>query len=110
MTTALVTLQLSVPLQHGTQSHPSVFIHIEHANCGAANGRQTNDSRLRQAEVLFPDVVAWVKQRNDLPGLRVNPRQIRTFMCIAPVAGQGQVGRSVATAVLAGNDMLDVES
>ena len=85
MTTALVTLQLSVPLQHGTQSHPSFFIHIEHANRGATNGPPANKSRLRPAEVLLPDVFAWVKQRHDRSRLRINSRQIRSFMRVAKV-------------------------
>jgi len=39
----------------------------------------------------------------------INARKIGAFVSVASVAGQGQVGRMVITAMLAGNDVLNVE-
>ena len=53
---------------------------------------------------------ARMKQRNDLARLRVNPGQVRALVQVTEVAGEGEVGRVVVSAVLSRDDVLDVES
>ena len=51
-------------------------------------------------EMLIPLLSPWVKQRDDLTRVRVDPRQVRPFMAVAVAARESQVfewwGRRVA--------------
>ena len=50
-----------------------------------------------------------MKQRYELAVVRIERRQVRTFVQVALVARQGQIGLVVAAQVLASHDMLDLE-
>ena len=59
--------------------------------------------------MLFPLVSAGMKQIGYLIGLRINTRQVRSFMQIAIDAGQGKIAGVVRTSMLFGNDVLDMQ-
>jgi hypothetical protein len=50
-----------------------------------------------------------MEQLHDLTASRIDASEIRSFMKIASVTGQGQVRRVVAPAMLDGNYVLDVK-
>lgn len=53
---------------------------------------------------------ARVVRGNQVAGLGIDAREVRSLMQAAVIAGEGEVRGVVATAVLPGNDVLDVES
>ena len=59
--------------------------------------------------MLFPGVRTWVEERDDLACFGVNAREISAFVRVASVAGQGKICRIVIAAMLAGNDVLNLE-
>jgi hypothetical protein len=61
-------------------------------------------------KVFRPAVTARVKKDHDLAGQRVDPGKVWALVGIAELAGEGKVMELVPTAVLAGDDVLDVKS
>jgi hypothetical protein len=59
--------------------------------------------------MFFPGMLTWVEERDDLPGSRVNAREISTFVRVASVAGQGEVCGIIMAAVLTGNNVLNLK-
>jgi hypothetical protein len=62
--------------------------------------------------MLTPSIVPWVKQKdNDPPvSIGVDARKVRTFAQIAAVARETKVIEVICSTMLAGNDVLHVES
>jgi hypothetical protein len=60
-------------------------------------------------EVSVPIFLAWLEERSHLASFGIDPRQIRSFVKVAAVAGEGQVFGIVGATVFDGDDMLDVE-
>jgi hypothetical protein len=85
-------------------------IYIEDDNRRPPGGSVGEDFTSDVGEVLIPSVSARVKERDDPAGHGVDPREVRPFMRVAKVAGQGQVLEVIAATVLAGDDVLDVKS
>lgn len=59
--------------------------------------------------MFIPLLGPGMKKRGELTCFRIKTRQIRTFVKVAMMAGQGQVGEIIPATMLAGNDVLDVE-
>lgn len=62
-----------------------------------------------ESEMLLPNVLAWMKQRNELPRLRIKGGEIRTLVQIAVRTGQAKIGETVIPDMLAPVDVLDVK-
>ena len=62
------------------------------------------------AKMPSPPLSARVEQANDLSRDRIDAAQIRAFVEVAVVAGQGKVISEVAAPVLFGDDVFDVET
>lgn len=75
-----------------------------------AGGSESDDDRFPLFKVVVPFVGPWIKQRHDGSGLAVNARQIRAFAQVTPRATQSEVGKLRETAVLLGDDMIDLET
>lgn len=58
----------------------------------------------------LPFLLPGMEQRDDLARVRINSRQIRPLMPIAPVAGQSQVLKVIVAAMLPGNDVFDMKA
>jgi hypothetical protein len=61
------------------------------------------------AEMLIPLLPSWMKQRNNLTGVRVDPRQIRPFVAVAVTARESQVLQYRGAAVLLSDDVIEVK-
>jgi hypothetical protein len=96
-------------LEHRTQPDTAFFVHTEYTNRGAADGGKADNGHVVQEEVFFPGVLPWVEERDDLTRFGVDARQIGALVRVTSVAGQGKVCGSVIPAMLAGNDVLDLE-
>jgi hypothetical protein len=59
--------------------------------------------------VLVPRLASRIEEPDDAPGLRIDPREIRPFVQVAVIAGEGEVIGVVGAAVLPGDDVLDVK-
>jgi hypothetical protein len=83
-----------------------VRVHIQHSNCGSANIALADDKVAAPFKVLCPPVTPGMEQGCDGLGCRINPREVSAFVQIAINTGQGEIVEGIATAVLAGNDVL----
>lgn len=90
----------------GPQLNTLNRIHIQHGNGRPPFRCQTHDQRASQGKVLSPDLLPWIEQGNETVRLRIKTGDIRSLECIAPVAGERQVGNVVATPMLLRNDVL----
>jgi hypothetical protein len=81
----------------------------QHRDGNAALGSETENEYSTTFEVFLPQIVSWVEQRFDLSRLRIDAAEIWTFMQVAMVASQRQVGVVIPSLVLFGNDVLDME-
>lgn len=61
-------------------------------------------------EVIRPHIAPGMKQAHDLAALRVDPRQVGAFAKIAVRTSEAEVICAITPAVLARNDVLNVET
>ncbi len=59
--------------------------------------------------MILPAVFAGVEELNHVSRIRINAHQIRSLVCIAPVAGRRETSRVVRAAMLLRNDVFHVE-
>jgi hypothetical protein len=71
--------------------------------------RQADDQRTTLFEVLVPGLGSRMKERDDAATARVNAAQVRPLMQIAVVACESDVTLHRWSAVLAGNDVLNMK-
>jgi len=75
-----------------------------------ATGRRLGEkSSAIPTEMLIPRLPPWMKQRNNLTGVRVDPREIRPFVAAAVAARESQVLQYGGAAVLLGDDVVEVK-
>jgi hypothetical protein len=61
------------------------------------------------AEMVMPAVAPWMKERGDLTCLAVDSSEIWALVSIASRASQCKVHQAALPAVLAGNDVVNLE-
>lgn len=93
-----------------SQSQLVFRIHIEHDHCGAAHVGLSGQNNTIPRKMLFPLLLTGMKQPSKLTCCRVDAGQIRAFVQIAVDARQSQVVFAVGTAMLCGDDVLDMKS
>jgi hypothetical protein len=54
-------------------------------------------------------LAAWIEERDQFSGFRIDPSQVWALMQIAVMAGEGEVGQLVAPAMLFGNNVFRVK-
>ncbi len=59
--------------------------------------------------MLAPPIATWIEQRSDLTSLGINPSEVAPFVQIAVGAGQSQVAEIIVAAVLARDDVLNLQ-
>jgi hypothetical protein len=74
----------------------------------ATDGRNPLDMNAPKQKVLGPPVAPGVEEGHKLTTDGVHAREVRALAKIAAVAGQRKVINVIASAVLLGDDMLDV--
>jgi len=74
----------------------------------STDGSNAFDPNAPQEKVLRPVVAPRMKERHELTTNWIHACEIRAFVEITTVAGQGKVVNVVAPAMLLRNDMLDV--
>ena len=59
--------------------------------------------------MLFPDLISWMEQRDNADRAIVDTGEVRAFVKAASVARERKIAGSVAAAVLARNDVVDMK-
>ena len=86
------------------------MIHIEHHDRGATGGRAPDNFARREIKMFIPTIPPRVKKRRHLRRPRINPGKVRPLVRIAQMAGQREILRLIATAMLPGDDVFDVKT
>jgi hypothetical protein len=73
------------------QLNPPSVIHRQYMDRSAPDCRDTFEDRSPGSEMIGPIVTPRIKQRDDRPGKRIDPSQVRAFAEIAAVAGKSQI-------------------
>lgn len=84
-------------------------VHLEDGDRRPADPRPADEARTFPAEVAAPSVPPWVVQTHDLARLGIDARQVRALEAIAVKARHRQVLGESRTAVLPGDDVVDLE-
>ena len=61
------------------------------------------------SEVIVPRITAGMEEWNYTSRFRVNAREIRAFVQVAPIASQREIGGIIAATMLPGYHMFDVK-
>ena len=89
----------TLPVVHGQQLHGRT-----------ASRRSTDDQRALPCEVFRPLVSPWMEQRHKLSAFRIKASNVRSLLEVAKAARQSQIVRFSGTAMLASDDVLDMEA
>ena len=85
-------------------------VHCQQLRGGAADRRATDKRRALPREMIRPEIPTWMEQRNKLPALGIEASNVRPLVEIATATGQRQIVGFTLTAMLTGDDMLDVKA
>jgi hypothetical protein len=91
------------------EGDPVRLVDAKQVGGGASDGRAADEFAALVAEVIRPFMAAGVEQRRELAGQRVEAGDIRAFVDVAVIAGKGKVARDRAAAMLAGDDVIELE-
>jgi hypothetical protein len=86
---------------------PGRVIHVQDVNRHFAHTRLANQEGTPPSEMTTPDLPPRVEEADDFS--MEQSRQVRALGSIAFPAGETKVVRTIAAAVLPGNDVLDVK-
>ena len=95
--------------QQATYGNGVGAIDLQQMNRCASGRRLGENSSAIPAEMLVPLLPSWMKQRDDLSGGRVDPRQIRPFVAVAVAARKSQVFQYGRATVLLSDDVVEVK-
>jgi hypothetical protein len=84
-------------------------VHVEHIDGRPAHGRETDDALGLDPEVLVPAIGTGVEKACQLAGCRIHTREIRPFVTITEMTGEGEVRLVVIPVMLLRHDVLDVK-
>jgi len=101
--------QLASAARRQTDTLPLVVVHVEHPDRRPADGSQSDEQRSRPAKMLVPPLGARIEQHRGLACRGVDSGQIARFGQVAVDAGQRDVFVLVTAAMLAGNDVFDLQ-
>ncbi|HRH96457.1 MAG TPA: hypothetical protein PLB55_11010, partial [Prosthecobacter sp.] len=96
-------------LQHTPQSHSLLTVHLQQPDGGTTHVGDPENTRALDTEVVFPQVIAWMEKTCQSIGVRIKAREVGSFEQIAELAGECQISLFITTAMLLGDDMLDMK-
>ena len=97
-------------MEHLAPAQAVARVHSKQPGGGASSLRFTNDPGGVAGEVFLPSVAAGMEQRRHFAGVGIDAAEVGAFLVIGFRAGERQVRRVIRPAVLAGDDVLDVEA
>ena len=93
--------------EEAAQFEPVGVVHIEQLRRNAADGSQPDDSLPLAPEVLRPDLCPRIEERYELPGFQAG--DIWSFMQVAPMASEAEIGLIIGASMLPRDDVFDME-
>jgi hypothetical protein len=96
-------------LQLYPYAHAIGAVHVEHIDACPAHRCETDDAPSLEAEVRVPVIGAGVEEACQLTGFGVYAREVRPFVTIAEMTGEGEIKVVVAPMMLPRHDVLDVK-
>ena len=109
MQSASVAGEVAKSNQFLSQRQSSIIVHVQKSHRSTADRRQANYLGTDGHKVVAPRMAAGMKQLRNAVSRRVNGRQVRSLVGIAPIAGQTQVVGIIIAAVLLGDNVFNVE-
>jgi hypothetical protein len=105
----LLSREQSFVNQLSPQCDTNRVIHIENLNRDAANCRSTFERRTIPSEVVVPFMATRIEQSYELGTrcLRVDARQVRTFVTVAMQTGVGEIAEHRRSAMLFGDNVFN---
>jgi hypothetical protein len=79
------------PDQHLTGRQKLRFIHCKHMNRCPTNCRQSDDNNIIELKVFAPDILAWMKEPQDITSFGVAACDIGTLVAVTVKATESQV-------------------
>lgn len=92
-----------------TPLQASRCVHLQERDRRSASGGAPHQLHAAQLEVPTPSVPTWVEQRDHLPRLGIYAAEIGALVVITSMACPCKVLENSLTAVLAGDDVLEME-
>lgn len=89
--------------------HAIVEIDFQDDDSCPPDGSAPDQDRAIPAKMPVPAMAARIEQFDDLSSLWINTRYVRAFMVVAGEAGQAQIAGTGRAAMLAGDDVVDLE-
>ena len=86
------------------------MIDFENGDSRAAHWRRARDDATGFNKMLIPAITPRMEERNKGVRCVVDSREVRAFVRVAEMAGEGQVFERIAAVVLARDDVFDMES
>ena len=103
-----VSVQLPKRQQFLPQFETASIIHPEKLYGRPSGGGQSFNAGALDGKMIGPTVATRMKQGSYRTRNRINPCEVRSFVKVAAMAGQGQIASVIETAMLFRNDMFDV--
>lgn len=97
-------------LHQGTTGEYGIgAIDTEHVESGTASRRQAREPWTVPSKMFLPHILPWVEQAYHLGRLRINAREIGTFVAVAAETGECEIRHLGWTAVLPRDDVIHLE-
>ncbi len=85
------------------------MVHLKDINRRAADSGTADERTTVEAKVILPLMPAGMVESGEVTGGRVEAAEVRPFVDVAVVASQSEVACDRAAAMLAGNDVVELE-
>ncbi len=93
-----------------THGQTIISVHVEHPDRCSSCPRQPNDLDAAPEEVVGPPLSARIEQFRNLVGFWIDSSEIAALVKVAVDTCQGKILVFVRSAMLSGNDVLDLQS
>ena len=84
-------------------------IYGEDIDCCSTDRRTPNKHRSVPLEMVFPIVLAGMKQPDNLTRLGIHPSNIRSFVVVTCETREREIPQFVTAVMFAGNDVIDLK-
>jgi hypothetical protein len=95
--------------QLGTALNATSSVHLQQGRSCAPDGREANDLDAAQRKMRRPYVSPWMKQKCDLASGGIDSGEVGSLVAIASMACPPEILEVCLTAMLSGDDVLEVE-
>jgi hypothetical protein len=84
------------------------MIEAQQVDGGSGGGRQADEFAAFKHEVFMPEVAAWMEERHELAGFRIEGRKVASLAAVAQGAGEREIVDTAFSSVLDRDDVIDL--